>query len=369
MLKDAALQQLQLNLDALKDNLISKDGSAYNTQWQGCRPVFIDIGSLTRLQPGAVWMGYRQFCQMFLYPLMLQAYRQTDFQPFFRGHIDGIPVATARALLGRADRFRRGVFTHVYLQSKLQQKLGASERKVTTDVKKAGFGKQLIENNLRGLQKLISRLRWQAQSSEWSDYTEQHNYSSESEQQKSAFVTQVTETQKPGLVWDLGANTGRYSALVAPHADYVIAADIDHLAVERHYQQLRRSGPPNVLPLVFNLADPSPPLGWRLAERTALEQRGKPDLVLALALIHHLVIGANLPLNQVIEWLAALGADLIIEFVDREDSMVKKLLTNREDLFHDYQQAHFEACLAQRFAAVRSQPLAGGTRTLYHCTQ
>ncbi len=365
MLRDAALLQLDLMQAALDEDLILKDASAYNVQWRGSEPVFIDIPSLVRLPPGEPWAGYRQFCQLFLYPLMLQAYKGVPFQPWLRGQLDGIPPEQLNALMSVRDWLRPGVFLHVFLQAKLQGRHAGTHRDVRRDLRAAGFHKSLIQANVRRLRKIVQRLCWRPAGSEWSDYERDNSYSPDAEQRKKRFVHGVVASRHWNLVWDLGCNTGVYSRIAAENAGQVVALDADHLAVERLYQRLRAEKSRTILPLVCNLADPSPSLGWRGLERRDLPARGRPDLTLCLALIHHLVLGANIPLKELLEWLAGLGTDLVIEFVTREDPMVRALLRNREDQFADYDQAFFERSLADRFDTVRSEPISE-TRTLYH---
>jgi hypothetical protein len=168
-------------------------------------------------------------------------------------------------------------------------------------------------------------------------------------------------------VWDLGCNTGQFSQVAAKQGAQVIAMDFDHLAVERLYRTPELMASQRILPLVQNLADPSPAWGWNLAERKTLRQRGKPDLVLALALVHHIVIGANVPLDSFLDWLAGLGGSLVIEFVSREDDKVVQLLRNRVEQYPGYNQQSFEQALSGRFNIVRQQPLRDGLRTLYFC--
>jgi len=168
------------------------------------------------------------------------------------------------------------------------------------------------------------------------------------------------------LAWDLGANTGTFSRIVAEHAEYVVAMDADHLAVDRLYRSAKRDGLTNLLPMVIDLTDPSPNLGWRGLERKSLLERGRPDLTLCLALLHHLVIGGNIPLPELVAWLAGLGGDLIVEFVTREDARVRQLLRNKTDQYSDYDVGVFEDCLGRHFDVARRFPLASGSRILYH---
>ena len=365
MLRDAALLQLDLLLEALEEDLILKDASAYNVQWFGSQPALIDIPSFQRWNVGEPWVGYQQFCQLFLYPLMLTSYRRVPFQPWLRGAIDGITPQSCNQLLSGRDRLRRGVLTHVYLQHKLLAATGSSDKPLRQELKSSTLGKSIITRNATGLKKLVTGLRWATKSSEWSGYADANSYSDESVAAKRKFVAGATASRRWPLAWDLGCNTGEYSRLAAEHADYVVAMDGDVLAVEKLYRKLSREGNTTILPLFVNLADPSGNLGWRGRERRSLPARGKPNLTLCLALIHHMVITANVPLDDFVSWLAELESHLIIEFVTREDAMVKRLLQTKEDIFDDYNLQSFETSIGRRFQIIDQLRLPGGTRVLY----
>jgi SAM-dependent methyltransferase len=365
MLKDASLLQLDLLIAALDEKLILKDGTPYNVQWDGARPVFIDIGSIARVKQGEPWAGYRQFCRQCLYPLLLQAYKDVPFQPWLRGSLEGIPADACASVMSARDLLRPGVLAHVYLQAQAEARAATATRNVKAELRQAGFNVDLIKANARRLRSLVERLTWKRQQSVWSEYADQNTYAPQEAEQKIAFVRDVTTRRERRLVWDLGSNTGRFARLAAEHAQYVVAVDADELSVERLYLGLKSDGVRNVLPLVGNLADPSPGLGWRGRERLPLPDRGRPDLVFSLALIHHVVLGANVPLEEFVDWLAALGAELVIEFVGRADPMVEALLRHKEDLFTDYDQDYFETRLTARFEIVRREPV-GTTRVLYH---
>lgn len=366
MLKDAALLQLELLLAALQEGMILKDASAFNSQWRGSSSVFIDIPSFTRLVPGAPWMGYRQFCQQFLYPLFLQAYQDIPFQPWLRGSIDGIEPEDCKHIMSVRNLLRPSVFLHVYLQSKIQATYAQTENNIKKELAAAGFHKQLIETNVRRLRTLVRKLVWKRAKSVWSDYATEHSYSNTDHERKAAFVRQVVQLRPRNLVWDLGCNTGVFSRIAAENARYVVAMDADSLVIERFYQALKAEKQTTILPLVTNIANLSPNLGWRGLERKALTERGKPDLILCLALIHHLVIGANIPLQELVDWLASLGGDIVIEFVTKADPMVQRLLRNREDLYADYAVGYFEQCLSQAFDLVQRETLESGSRSLYY---
>ncbi len=273
MLRDAALLELELLRAALAEDMIVKDASPYNVQWQGSRPVFIDVGSFERIGAGEPWAGYRQFCTLFLYPLMLQAYAGLPFQPWLRGSLEGIEPAEARAILRGRRRFRRGVLTHVVLHARLESREG--DRDTRSEVKRAGFRKEMIEANAAGLEKLVRRLDWGSGETAWSGYGERSHYETDELERKDRFVGEACASRKPGLAWDLGCNDGRYSRIAADHGAYVVAVDGDHASVDALYRNLRSEGDERILPLVMDLADPSPARGWRGVERTRLEDRGR----------------------------------------------------------------------------------------------
>lgn len=368
MLKDAALLHLDLLADALREEMSLKDGSAFNIQWVGSRPTFIDIGSFETLARGAPWSGYRQFCQMFLYPLFLEAYRGVPFQAWLRGSIDGITPAQMWRLMALRDVGRPGVLKHVYLQARLQESSAVRSADVRAELRAAGFHRGLIEANVQNLRRLVRALAPRHRTSPWSDYGTAHRYAQADEAAKEAFVRAAASRRWWPLVWDLGANVGRYARIVGAHAGYVVAMDTDPVVVDLLYEALKREGETKILPLVVDLANPSPGLGWRGGERGALEDRGRPDLTLCLALLHHLVIAANIPMDAVLGWLRSLQSCLVIEFVTREDRMVQRLLQNRDDGFADYELRVFERQLAQGFEIVERQRLTSGTRILYFAT-
>jgi ribosomal protein L11 methylase PrmA len=367
MLKDAALLHLDLLLAALDEDFTLKDGTAYNVQWVGSRPVFIDVLSFEKVTPGQPWAGYRPFCQTFLYPLFLQAYKDVPFQPWLRGCLDGITPEQCANLMSLRDMVRPGVLKHAWLHAWLEGSVRVRESDIQQNLPRAGFNKSLIQANAAALARIIRRLEWNPPDSKWSGYAANTTYSSSDAQRKADFVRAAVVARPAGLVWDLGCNTGEYSRIAAENAECVIAMDGDHLAVERLYQSLRTApGAQVILPLVSNFADPSPNLGWRGQERKSLAERGRPELTLCLALIHHLVIGAGIPLRELLQWLAALGSRLVIEFVGKDDAMVQQLLRNKRDNYADYDLELFDRWLHEYFEVVRSERLDSGTRALYY---
>lgn len=369
MLKDAALLHLELLDAALVEDISLKDGTAYNIQWLGPRPVFIDVASFERLSPGQPWAGYRQFCQTFLFPLLLQAYRNVPFHPWLRGRLDGISPRECRNLMSLRDVFRRGVPAHVLLHAWLDGRHATKPIDVAQALPAAGFGKELIRRNVASLARLIRGLHWNPPESTWSNYAEANSYAAADRRHKEEFVREVVQSQRWKLVWDLGCNTGNYSRIAAEYADGVVAFDADHLAVERLYRSLKGdsgSRAAKILPLVTSVVDAAGGQGWRSAERKGIVDRGRPDLTLCLALVHHLVIGCGVPMPELIEWLAELKTNLVIEFVSKDDPMVRRLLNGRRDNYSDYEAGFFERLLQKHFQVVRSKTLESRTRTLYY---
>lgn len=366
MLRDAALLHLELLEAGLNEGITLKDATPFNVQFANGEPVFIDIASFVKYVEGEPWSGYRQFCQMFLYPLMLQAYRGIDLQPLLRGNLEGIAPDTMRRMLSFRDSFRPGVLTHVSLHARMQARFHVADRDTRQSLKSHGFGRELILANVRSLKRIVSRLNWTSAPSTWSEYETQCPHVRVNAVAKELFVRAVAAARPRSLVWDLGCNVGRFSRIAAEHADCVVAMDGDHRAIDDLYLRLRSDRTPRVLPLVVDLTDPSPARGWRGRERRDLPSRGRPDLVFCLALLHHLVIGHNILLPDVIDWFADLGADLVIEFVDKRDPQTQQLLRNKPDQYADYTLESFEQILSRRYHIRRRQTLPSGTRHLFH---
>jgi len=373
MLRDAALLHLEILRAALDDGFTTKDGSAYNLQWRGAHPVFIDVGSFEPARDGEAWAGYRQFCQTMLYPLLLQSHLDLDFQPWLRGRIDGIEPGQMRRIFGGARRFRAGVLKHVHLHDAMQSRYaGASTGAVRDQMRDAGFSRELVRATLRAVRKLVKQLTWEPSTSHWTGYQETCTYSDADRAAKTAFVDAALADATPGTVFDLGANDGTYSRIAARHAGYVVAVESDPAVVDHLYRRLRDEGERKILPLLMDVADPSPGCGWAGVERASFGARARADAVLALAVIHHLAIGRNVPLSRVLDWLLGFlpgGADqgqLIVEFVHADDPMAQRLLANKPaGLFPDYHRDEFERLLAERCGILRREELPSGTRTLY----
>ena len=370
MLRDAALLHLEVLSAALADGMSTKDGSAYNVQWRGTAPVFVDVGSFEPLRDGEPWAGYRQFCQTLLYPLMLQAHLGVSFRPWLRAQIDGIEAHQIAPMFDGLRRLRAGVLPHIHLHRAMQAKFAsASAGAVRDELKTAGYSRELLTATVRRLQSLVRKLEWRPEPSAWAGYRDSCTYSSDDAEHKAVFVEGALAGAGCGLVLDLGANDGEYARLAARHARHVVAVEADEAVADECYRRLRADADRRVMPLVMDLANPSPGSGWRGRERASFGDRARPDAVLALALVHHLAIGRNVPLTEVVDWLAGFGGRLVVEFVDPADPMAQRLLANKPaGLFGDYRRDVFERLLAERFDVTRREELPSGTRTLYLAT-
>lgn len=366
MLADAAELHLEILLDALTEGMTLKDGSAFNVQWRGCRPVFIDVGSFEQNPDGGPWAGYRQFCQTFLYPLFLQAHKGVPFQAWLRGSTEGLPGKHLRLLMTVRDLARPGVLKHLLLHAAIASRVPGRAQAVQAELRNAGFSTEISQALVRNLLKLVRRLKHPAGRSLWADYRRTCTYTDQDRQEKEGFVRQAATAAPVQLAWDLGCNDGYYTRVVAEHAKYVVALDSDEAVIDGLYRSLRDEGTATILPLVMDLADPSPGLGWRGTERRSLGDRGRPGLVLCLALVHHLAITANIPLKAVLDWLSSLDARVVIEFATPSDPMVQQLLGNKPPAQHDdYREDVFERLVEVSFAIERRVALPSGTRIMY----
>lgn len=359
--RDAAKLTLDIQTLALEHGMTLKDASAYNIQFLGSRPLLIDTLSFEAYEPGRPWVAYRQFCQHFLAPLALTSYRDIRLAQLMSSQIDGIPLDLAAALLPRRARLRFGLLSHLFLHAKSQTKMAHSRR----DASSFKVSELALKGLISSLRNAVSKLQWKLPDSEWGNYYDDTNYSAASADHKAELVNAMLDEIEPGSVWDLGANDGRFSRLASSRGIPTVAFDIDPVAVEKNYLQAKKAKDENLLALRIDLANPSPALGWDHEERASLADRGPADAVLALALIHHLAIGNNVPLERIADFLARLGRHLVIEWVPKEDSQVQRLLASREDVFSRYTEDEFRHSFLDRFEMKQREAIEGSSRVLY----
>lgn len=361
MLKDAALTTLAIQRAALEHGMSLKDASAFNIQFRGCQPVLIDTLSFEIYKEGQAWTAYRQFCQHFLAPLALMSKVDMRLARLLRPYIDGVPLDLASRLLPARTYLRPSLLLHLHLHAQAQRLFSTSAVKPNS----RRLGRNALLGLIDSVRSAVEALRWEPQGTVWTEYEENTNYSSEARRHKEDIVGAFLATTDARMVWDLGANCGRFSRMAAAQCGYAVAFDSDYGAVESHYRMCRDAGETTILPLVLDLTNPSPALGWAHHERLAWAQRGPVDVVLALALVHHLAIGNNVPLPGIAELMHRLGARLIIEFVPKGDSQVQRLLASRDDVFDNYTQTAFERAFEQCFRIRQLMPIRDSQRVLY----
>ena len=363
-LKAAALLTLDIQRKALDHKMVLKDSSAFNIQFVGCKPVFIDTLSFEVYEEGSPWVAYRQFCRHFLAPLALMSRVDIRLNQLMLAHLDGIPLDLASRLLPGKSRLNLGLLMHLHLHARAERAYSAD---ATPRAAKAAprFSKQALLGLIDSLKGTVSALSWNPAGTEWADYYDETNYTTGALGRKAELVGSFLDQMRPRSVWDLGANTGRFSRLAAERGASTVAFDIDPACVERNYLDGARRGDQRLLPLLLNVANPSPAFGWDHAERKSLLERGPVDTAMALALIHHLAISGNVPLGRIAAFLRKVCHNLIIEFVPKSDSQVQRLLATRVDVFPDYHIDGFEAAFVEHFAIERAEPILDSQRTLY----
>ncbi len=361
-LQDAALLTLKIQGIALTYGFTLKDASAYNIQFYKGKPVLIDTLSFEPYTEGAPWVGYRQFCMHFLMPLLLMNRKSADLGKLFITYLDGIPLPLGSSLLPKTTYLSPSLFAHVHLHAMMEQKnaSGAPSKHSRGSLSKDAFV-TLINN----LETTIRRLRPRASKSQWSTYTESHSYGQSGYREKQNIVDTIIRRLKVKTALDIGANTGDFSRLCTAHGINSIAIDNDNSCIEKLYQSDKRGGETNCLPLCVDITNPSPAIGWENNERTAFLDRANVDLVLALALIHHIAIGNNVPFDRIAHLMSRLGRYLIIEFVPKTDAMVQQMLNRREDVFANYTKNLFEKEFAVYFRIGSAFPVLNTARVIY----
>jgi len=362
--KDAALATLAIQKRALESGMSLKDSSAYNIQFHRGKPVLIDTLSFEIFREGEPWVAYRQFCQHFLAPLALMALKDIRLSQLMRIYIDGVPLDLASQLLPGSTRLNFGLGVHIHQHAAAQKRYAGKEVKLETATNPR-FNKMALLGLVDSLEGAVKGLIWKPAGTEWAEYYDATNYSDAAFEHKRELVGKFVERVQPKNVWDLGANNGVFSRVASDKGVFTLSCDIDPAAVEQNYRFVKEKKEENLLPLVVDLTNPSPALGWSNQERQSLEQRGPADMLLALAIIHHLAISNNVPLPQLADYFAGLGNWLVIEFVPKSDSQVQRLLASRKDIFSDYNQATFEAVFSENFTIHESVAIRGSERRLY----
>ena len=362
-LRSAALMTLRLTRMALEHGMILKDASAYNLQFVGGSWKLIDTLSFETYEEGAPWVAYKQFCQHFLAPLALMSYRDLRLNLMSRLFIDGIPLDVAAKLLPSRTKLNFGLMTHIHLHARTQARYAGKE--VKQEEVRGKVSKQALIGLLDSLRNTVKRLSVRTTGTEWADYYDATNYSQKAFEEKKAIIRTFVDEVQPEEVWDLGANNGEFSRVASDRGIFTVAFDIDANAVSKAYIQVRKKREKNLLPLVMDLTNPSPGLGWAHKERQSLIERGPAPMAFALALVHHLAISNNVPLPKLAQFFNEVCENLVIEFVPKSDSQVKRLLASRLDIFDDYTIEGFEAAFQTQFKILQKVSVPESERTLY----
>jgi ribosomal protein L11 methylase PrmA len=362
-LKEAALVTLNIQERALQYGMSLKDASAYNIQFTRGKATLIDTLSFEFYQEGQPWVAYKQFCQHFLAPLALMAKKDIELGKMLRLYIDGIPLGLTSELLPISTRLNPGLMMHIHLHARAQEKYAGQSGEHTRI--KNELDKQSFLGLLESLKKTVEKLDWEPSGTHWGNYYEDTNYSSAAFKHKKHIITRWVKEVNPKQVWDLGANNGVFSRLASEEEVLTISFDIDPAAVEQNQRLVKSSKEKNILPILMDVTNPSPAIGWRNWERESLTDRSPAEMVFALALMHHLAISNNVPFPNLAAFFSDIGNWLIIEFIPKSDSQVQKMLQSRLDIFDEYTQMDFEQIFERYFKIRKKEKIQESVRYLY----
>lgn len=362
-IKDAALATLEIQKIALEYNMTLKDANFFNIQFKDNKPVLIDTTSFEEYQEGELWCAYRQFCENFLTVLLLMSKVDIRLKNLITTNLDGIPLDLTSKLLPIKTRFNPGIFMHIHMHSKFQNKYSESRKKISAQ----RISKEQLKIFIDNLYNVTNEIKPPLSETEWGEYYTFTNYSDESFEKKKELIKSFCTELNPESVIDFGANNGMFSRIIRNNGSKMVySLDIDESAVEYNYQQAKQNNERNIIPLVYDIFNPSPNVGFENKERTDLRTRtGRVNLVLALALIHHLRITGNIPFEKQAEFFSSYGKYLIIEYVCKEDSKVQQMLLNRKDVFNDYSPESFERSFAKYYKILRKEKIQDTQRVLY----
>ena len=366
LLQRAARFHLDLHLRLLDAGITLSDATAYNVQFRGSRPVFIDLLSLRPYREGELWAGHHQFMQQFVQPLLLNALARVPYGNWYKGNLDGIRRDELARCLPLRSRLSPRVMKHVILPRMLERESRESDGGAARGGAPARLEKPVFLALLRELDAWLAALRpGTTTGTTWADYERTRTYETAEVERKKAAVAEFIGAQRPALVWDLGCNTGEFAEVaLRSGAGRAVGFDADEGALHLASERAARNGL-DFLPLAMDLLNPTPGCGWRGRERAALLERARPDAILALALIHHLAIGGNVPLGEAVAWLVSLAPLGVIEFVQKDDETVREMLRFREDIFDDYTEEAFRSHLEAVAEVLERREVAAAGRVLY----
>jgi len=362
MLKDAALLTLQLVKEGLPFNMILKDATPFNIQWHNGRLIFIDTLSFEKYEEKP-WIAYRQFCENFLGPLLIMHYSKHQLPSLLLSWPDGIPLPVVQSLLPKRSRFSLHTYLHVHLHARVSGKKRSNTEQPTH------LSKQKLINLISSLQVLIERLKPPEQKSTWSEYYDEAGKRNDYLEQKKKIIINWISNVDINTAVDLGANEGEFARLLSERNIHTLAADFDPYCINKLYNRIKAGVQINIQPLVIDLANPTPAIGVNNKERSSFIDRTKVDLVLALALIHHLAIGRNIPFDMVAEFFSRVGKKLIIEFIPKDDEKIKLMLQQKKDIYTSYSEPNFISAFEKYFHVEDRKIIPGSERVLFLMTR
>ncbi len=366
MLADAGLLHLRIQRELLGAGLALKDATAFNVQFRGSSPVFIDVGSIYKPPRLDLWVAYSQFCRMFLFPLALYAYRRISLKSMFLADINGVGVEEAYAGLGTMRALTPCFFVDLFLQHRFHKRGTAGAHEVKERLAQSGGNPEVQILNLERLGGKLKKLKGMDLSfGHWEDYAHDNTYDADAKAHKAGYIGRFMDSFAPKTVLDAGCNTGEYSLIAESKGAEVIAVDSDFNSVERLYRKARKDKL-SILPLVVDITNPTPGQGFLNEERASFHERIEADAVLALALIHHLLVSARLGLTQIVELFGRLTRDLlVIEYVDLEDQMFQTLTALRAESYEHVTRDNFISAFGERFELIESEKVPGTKRELF----
>ncbi len=362
-LKEAALHHLNFHIYLLNNGATLIDSSAYNIQFIGSKPIFIDVLSVKEYKEGEYWYGHKQFCENFLNPLILSSKKGIQFNNWFKGNLEGIATEDLNKILNIFDKFSFNIFVHVYLLTKFENKYKNQNKKFDLNVKKK-FPKKNFLSMLNQLKAFINKLEPKKSATVWETYSNLNTYDDNETKNKTNIVKNFFQKNKSLMIADLGCNDGYYSKIaIESGCEYVVGFDYDFNSINRAYKTFINSK--NFLPLIFDASNPSTNIGWNEKERKSFFQRANFDCVLALAFQHHLTIAKNIPLEDVLSWIVALAPIGLIEFVPKNDETVQKMIKLKGDIFPNYNEENFKEFILKKATIVSEFQVTKSGRKIY----
>ena len=361
-LKSAALLTLDIQKKAIEKGLILKDATAYNVQFISSKSVFIDSTSFEKYTEGLPWMAYGQFCRHFLGPLLLYKYGLSEVAQLQKAYLDGIPLGLVSKVLPRSSKFNFSYYSHIHYHAKLEAKYSQD---ISFKSSKIKISKNRLLALITHLKQTIENIDLPQTDTQWTNYYQLCSYDKDAFESKKTLVTEFLGTKKRNFILDLGCNEGEFSHIASKVANYVVSVDLDHMVIDQLTRKLNIEGSANILPLVIDISNPSPGIGWLNKERETFIGRCNFDTVFALALVHHLAIGNNLPLEHIADFFARITNELIIEFVPKEDKQTQRLLVTKVDIFNKYTLDNFRIAFKKHFQLVNESPIISTNRTLF----